>query len=96
MNKCMNGPETDLSILSTVNVHVPPMVTLVSSSAFTQSESLINFIICHPTWTQIRDDAVHNDYINPLPHTYLNAARLPDDFHWGNVNGVSCTYLHPT
>eukprot|EP00977_Amphora_coffeiformis_P023428 scaffold13351_cov200-Amphora_coffeaeformis.AAC.9 len=54
--------------------------------------SLTPFIIsCSLTRTQIRDDAVHNDYTNPLPHTYLNAARLPDDFHWGNVNGVSCT-----
>jgi cathepsin X len=38
---------------------------------------------------QIRPDAVHNDYTSPLPHTYLHASKLPDNFNWGNVNGVS-------
>lgn len=38
---------------------------------------------------KIRDDAVHNDYTSPLPHTYLSSSHLPDSFSWGDVNGVS-------
>lgn len=38
---------------------------------------------------KIREDAVHNDYTSPLPHTYLHASKLPDSFSWADVNGVS-------
>jgi len=37
----------------------------------------------------IREDAVHNDFESPLPHTYLKAEHLPDNFNWGNIDGVS-------
>ncbi|KAL7560661.1 hypothetical protein ACA910_001343 [Epithemia clementina (nom. ined.)] len=38
---------------------------------------------------KIRDDAVHNDYKSPLPHSYLHSSQLPDSFSWADVNGVS-------
>lgn len=38
---------------------------------------------------KIRDDAIHNNYVNPLPHTYLKAKDIPDNFSWGNVDGKS-------
>lgn len=40
-------------------------------------------------YTQIREDAVHNDYTSPLPHTYLGSSNLPANYNWGDVNGVS-------
>ena len=39
--------------------------------------------------TQIRPDAIHNNYQHPLPHKYLAASHLPDAFTWANVDGVS-------
>ncbi|KAG7361557.1 outer membrane autotransporter barrel domain containing protein [Nitzschia inconspicua] len=38
---------------------------------------------------KIRDDAIHNNYKSPLPHTYLALGDLPDSFNWGDVDGVS-------
>jgi hypothetical protein len=38
---------------------------------------------------QIRPDAVHNSYLSPLPQSYLKKSDLPDEYDWGNVNGVS-------
>jgi len=38
---------------------------------------------------KIRDDAVHNYIVSPLPHTYLRADALPDSFSWSDVDGVS-------
>eukprot|EP00485_Elphidium_margaritaceum_P010832 CAMPEP_0202691496 /NCGR_PEP_ID=MMETSP1385-20130828/6196_1 /ASSEMBLY_ACC=CAM_ASM_000861 /TAXON_ID=933848 /ORGANISM="Elphidium margaritaceum" /LENGTH=348 /DNA_ID=CAMNT_0049346913 /DNA_START=31 /DNA_END=1077 /DNA_ORIENTATION=- len=38
---------------------------------------------------KIRDDAVHNYFQLPLPHTYVEASDLPASFTWGDVNGVS-------
>jgi len=32
---------------------------------------------------------VQNDHHSPLPHTYVDAAALPDNFDWGNKDGVS-------
>ena len=29
------------------------------------------------------------DYKLPLPHTYINAAELPINFNWQNINGTS-------
>eukprot|EP00934_Nitzschia_sp_Nitz4_P004689 Nitzschia sp. Nitz4//scaffold64_size103689//72392//73557//NITZ4_004443-RA/size103689-snap-gene-0.119-mRNA-1//1//CDS//3329556151//4679//frame0 len=38
---------------------------------------------------KIREDAVHNSYENPLPHTYVGAEDLPDAFTWADIDGVS-------
>jgi cathepsin X len=38
---------------------------------------------------QIRPDTLHNDYVSPLPHEYLQGSKLPSSFNWGSVNGVS-------
>jgi len=38
---------------------------------------------------KVQDDAVLNDYEHALPHTYLEASSLPDNFSWGNVDGKS-------
>jgi len=32
---------------------------------------------------------IRNDYSSPLPIDYLDPSDLPDDFTWGNVDGVS-------
>ena len=32
---------------------------------------------------------VENDYHRPLPHSYINLEDLPQEFHWGNVEGFS-------
>mmetsp|Transcript_19107 Transcript_19107/g.27485 ORF Transcript_19107/g.27485 Transcript_19107/m.27485 type:complete len:355 (+) Transcript_19107:74-1138(+) len=32
---------------------------------------------------------VFNDFELPLPHTYVDPSALPDNFNWGDVNGVS-------
>lgn len=29
------------------------------------------------------------DFTLPLPHTYINAAELPANFNWQNINGTS-------
>ena len=28
-------------------------------------------------------------YTSPLPHTYINSEHLPENFSWGNVDGIS-------
>jgi cathepsin X len=67
---------------------LPPSRTVPSSVSNTHHVLLVLHITLHH-FSQIREDAVLNDYSSPLPHTYLGAEDLPDNFHWGNVNGVS-------
>lgn len=44
-------------------------------------------IICYDKVMQ--GHQVKEYYSSPLPYTYLRAEELPEEFHWGNVNGVS-------
>jgi len=37
----------------------------------------------------LKGHTVKNSHHSPLPHTYLDASELPDEFSWANVNGVS-------
>eukprot|EP00550_Attheya_septentrionalis_P003843 CAMPEP_0198286208 /NCGR_PEP_ID=MMETSP1449-20131203/5344_1 /TAXON_ID=420275 /ORGANISM="Attheya septentrionalis, Strain CCMP2084" /LENGTH=331 /DNA_ID=CAMNT_0043983881 /DNA_START=224 /DNA_END=1219 /DNA_ORIENTATION=+ len=37
----------------------------------------------------MKGHTIREDYQLPLPHTYIEANTLPDNFHWGNINGVS-------
>lgn len=32
---------------------------------------------------------VSNDHVSPLPHSYIDEDDLPDDFNWGDVDGVN-------
>ena len=32
---------------------------------------------------------VKDDFQNALPHTYIDSSALPENFSWGNVDGVS-------
>lgn len=44
----------------------------------------------HKRFNEIKYLAGHtkrNDYVKPLPHTYVGAADFPEAFHWGNVSG---------
>jgi len=44
----------------------------------------------HKRFNEIKYLAGHtkrNDYVKPLPHTYVGAADIPEAFHWGNVSG---------
>jgi hypothetical protein len=35
-----------------------------------------------------------NDFVKPLPGSYVDVAAMPTDFHWGNVSGRSyLTYM---
>ncbi len=31
----------------------------------------------------------HNDYVSPLPSSYVRADELPDSFTWSNVDGAN-------
>jgi cathepsin X len=37
----------------------------------------------------MKGHTIREDYQLPLPHTYIETNTLPDNFHWGNINGVS-------
>lgn len=37
----------------------------------------------------MEDHKVRNDFVSPLPHTYIDSSSLPDSFNWGDVSGIS-------
>jgi len=38
---------------------------------------------------KIREDAVHNSFHSPHPHTYISMGELPASFNWGDIDGKS-------
>ena len=32
---------------------------------------------------------IYQDYVNPLPSSYIQADELPKNFNWGNIDGKS-------
>merc|ERR1711862_333370 len=38
---------------------------------------------------ELEGHKIKNDYISPLPHTYLSGEDMPEEFSWGDIDGVS-------
>ena len=43
----------------------------------------------HNEFVLLDGHKIRNSYTSPLPYTYINEEDLPDNFHWGDVNGRS-------
>jgi len=55
----------------------------VTSETFSSSSTYRSEIV------HLAGHTMKNDSVKPLPHTYVDATELPDNFSWANVNGTS-------
>jgi len=62
-------------------------LALVASSAI--SSSLVEASTRLSEIKILAGHTVSNDYVSALPHTYIDADDLPDDFTWADVDGVN-------
>lgn len=85
-NQNTDAVPTEYDVVNRPTICNPSRTVVFLSLSWPVVILTVSNITCYK---QIRDDAVHNDHTTPLPHSYVQAARLPDDFHWGDVNGVS-------
>ena len=56
--------------------------------------ALLLALLCTATWarkTEIRQmpNRIHNDFVHPLPHTYVSSSSFPSSWDWSNVQGRS-------
>jgi cathepsin X len=57
--------------------------------AFSVALAISLYPVVSPALQILPSHTIRENYQSPLPHTYINAAELPQSFSWGNINGVS-------